>query len=260
MTPASLGLAEIEQKTGVSYPNTGPYTDCSFVAVAWNEAKRAPALLELAREWFTHLVIGVQKSTDGTLDIVQRYADRPGDRIIRHPHYGFGDASMPDLVAAAQTPWVFVVAFDEIPSAELLQTLWSATAYAELDRADAFWIPFHSIVEGIEYTEQHGHLRLFKRSLGWPKTLHSRPTGRHEVWWPHGVIRHERSLDEMMQDYLRYYDLGRGNRGWEAHNRQMMHDACASVAERRGWDFVEGHDWWPQVREIAFRGGPHRGG
>lgn len=252
MQTATESIPEIVAMTGVTHPNIGPYTDCSFVAVAWNEERRAPKLLELAREWFTRMVIGVQESTDGTLSIVRSLADRSTDQVIEHPHHGFGDASMPDLISHAKTPWVFVVAFDEMPDLELLQSLWSATAYADAIGADAIWIPFRSIVEDIEYNEQHGHLRLFRRSLGWPRTLHSRPAGRKEIWWPHGVIRHERSLDEMMQDYLRYYELGRGNRGWENHNRQMMHDACEGVAAMKGWDFVEGHEWWPKVRQIAF--------
>lgn len=250
--PVTETITEVVAMTGVTHPNTGPYRDCSFVAVAWNEERRAPLLLEMAREWFTQSVVGVQESTDGTLSIVRSLMDRSGDQIVKHPHHGFGDASMPDLVARAKTPWIFVVAFDEMPDLELLQSIWSATAYADAVGADALWIPFESIVEGVEYTEQHGHLRLFRRRLGWPKTLHSRPQGKKELWWPYGRIRHERSLDEMMVDYIRYYELGRGNAGWERHNRQMMHDACVEVAKVKGWSFVEDHDWWPAVKRIAF--------
>lgn len=243
---------EIAEWVEISYPSVGPYHHCTFVAVAWNEERRAPKLLDVARQWFSRMVIGVQESTDGTLSIVNALADRSGDQIVRHPHHGFGDASMPDLVSRVKTPWTFVVAFDEMPDEELLSSLKLATAYAEKKGVDGIWIPFHSIVEGIEYTEQHGHLRLFRTRLGWPKTLHSRPRGNKEIWWPHGVIRHERSLDEMMRDYLRYYELGRENPGWTRHNRQMMQDACTGVAALKGWGFVEGHDWWPAVQRIAF--------
>lgn len=255
MKPVTETIPEIVGLTGVTHPNVGPYTDCSFVAVAWNEADRAPRLLELARHWFTHLVIGVQESSDDTLAIARDYASRPGDQVIEHPHFGFGDASMPDLVGLAKTPWVFVVAFDELPNDELLESLWSATAYAERVGGDGIWIPFESIVEDVGYEEQHGHLRLFRRSLGWPKTLHSRPQGRHELWWPYGKIRHERSLDEMVRDYLRYYELGRGNTGWERHNLLMLHDACAGVAAVKGWDFVQAFEWWPEVKRLAFSKG-----
>lgn len=245
-------LVDIGEHTGIAYPNNRPHHDITFVAVAWNEEVRAPDLLALAREWFSHMVIGVQESTDGTLHIARQFANRPTDRVIEHPHYGFGDKSMPELVKAAETPWVFVVAFDELPDAELLKCLRSATALADSIRVDAWWVSFASFVDGIEYTEQHGHVRLFKRSLGWPETLHSRPTGTNEAWWPYGKIIHERSLDEMIRDYLRYYRLGRGNRGWDAHNLLMIHDACASVAKEKGWPYVQLHDWWPEVARIAF--------
>jgi hypothetical protein len=225
----------------------------TFVAVAWNEAERAPALLTTAVGWFTHLTIGVQASTDGTYEVVKQYVNRERDRIIQHPHYGYGERSMRDLIASSETDWVFVVAFDEMPDVDLLQSLESAVAYCEATGSDAAWIPFQSMVEGINYTEQHGHLRLFRRELGWPSSLHSRPRGRDEVWWPYGHIRHVRSLDEMMQDYLRYYRIGHGNAGWDRHNVQMMRDACTAVAERDGWDQITAYEWWPEVRALAFK-------
>lgn len=242
-------------KAGVPHPNVGPYTDCSAIMVAWNEEARMPALLELLKGWFTNLVVGVQESTDTTLEIAEALADRPGDQVLREPHLGFGDASMARIVAAARTPWVFDVALDEWPSQELLESLWSATAYADQVGAEGVWIPFKSLVDGVGAdNEQSGHLRLFRRSLGWPETLHSRPTAKIEMWWPIGRIDHVRSLDEMMQDYLRYFEAGRGNRGWEAHNLLMMHDACAGVAAVKSWVYVRQYEWWPKVRDLAFEG------
>lgn len=248
----TASLAEIAQHAGIKHPNKRPFHDISFVGVAWNEVERTPELLALAREWFSHLVIGVQESTDGTLSAVRQFANRPSDQIIEHPHYGYGDRSMPELVRAVETPWVFVVAFDELPDLELLQGLESAVTWGDKMGYDAFWVPFHSIVEGVEYNEQHGHIRLFKQKLEWPTTLHSRVTGHKEIWWPHGHIVHDRSLDEMIRDYLRYYELGRGNRGWEAHNILMMHDACVGVAGKHGWTYVMHYDWWKRVSKLAF--------
>lgn len=230
-----------------------PYHDISFVAVAWNEERRAPALMKLARRWFRHLVVAVQESTDSTAKIVESFANRETDTVLHHPHLGTGDASMPGLVRAVQTPWAFVVAFDEWPSVTLLRTLGEAVFAAEQDRTDAYWIPFRSITEGVSSTDtQSGHLRLFRRELSWPSDMHSRPMGRRERWWRRGYITHERSLDEMMRDYLRYHELGRGNPGWEAHNRLMMHDACLVIGQQLGWDHVTRHEWWPEVRALAF--------
>jgi hypothetical protein len=205
----------------------------------------------MAKANFTYTVVGVQASTDSTLTIVRQVLDRSTDQIVKHPHYGFGDASMHDLISKVKTRWVFVVAFDEFPNDELLSSLAEATQFADRKNHDALWIPFRSIVEDNEYSEQHGHLRLFRSSLGWPKKLHSRPIGNSEAAWTTGAIVHERSLDEMMRDYLRYYELGKGDKGWEAHNKLMMHDACKVIAQSKGADFVKSFEWWPEVQRIT---------
>ena len=62
----------------------------------------------------------------------------------------------------------------------------------------------------------------------------------------------DRTLDEMMRDYLRYWHAGRGNSGWEDHNRLMMYWACLGTAEKKGWDYVRSFEWWPQVEAISF--------
>jgi glycosyltransferase involved in cell wall biosynthesis len=244
-------IPEIVGYTGVTYPNPHPYTDCSLVMVLWNEEARIGSILDRCRPYFERFVIGVQESTDQTLDIVQKYATEK-DQVIPDRHWGFGDASMPMLISAAKTDWVFVVAGDEMPSDDLLDSLWSATAYAHKVGADSVWVPFVSLIEDIEYDEQHGHLRLFQRKLGWPHTLHSRPMSSNGIWWPIGHIRHERSLDEMVQDYLRYFERGQGNPGWDRHNLTMIHDACVAVANRHGWDYVTRYPWWPEAKRLAF--------
>jgi hypothetical protein len=244
-------IPEIVAKTGVTHPNIPPYDHISLLIVAWNEEERIGGLIEYLKPWFNHSVVCVQESDDATLEIAQVLLDRPGDLVFKDKHWGHGDASLPRMVAATSTEWCFSVACDERPDMELLQSLHSATAYAR-DKYDGIWVPFHSSVEGIEYREQHGHLRLFRQRVGWPKTLHSRPEPRRALWWPYGFIDHVRSLDEMMQDYLRYYEIGRGNPGWDRHNLLMMHDACVITAENKGWPYVQKYEWWPGVAELAF--------
>lgn len=253
MTPVTETIEEVVELTGVTHPNPGPFTDCTALMIAWNEAHRIEAPLQTLKAWFTHLVVGVQASTDPTLRVVRELVNRPTDQVIEEPHHGYGDASMQRLMDAATTRWVFVLAADEMPSLDLLQSLWSATAYAEAKGFDGIWIPFVSITEGVGSLDtQAGHLRLFHRSLDWPITMHSRPKPNREMTWPFGHIRHERSLDEMMRDYLRIYQIGRTNVGWRAHNLLMMHDACEVIAQHYGWEFVTSHDWWPQVEALAF--------
>lgn len=251
-------IQQIVAKTEITYPNPLPHPDCSLVMVVWNEETRLGSLLTHLRPYFSHFVIGVQDSTDSTLEIAESFCQE-GDKVIKDRHWGYGEASMPMLVREATTPWVFVVAADEWPDEDLLSSLTSAMVYAPTVQADAVWVEFKSFVEGIEYTEQHGHLRLFKQRLGWPDTLHSRPMSNRGIWWPIGSITHSRSLDEMMLDYLRYYAVGRLNAGWTHHNTAMMRDACAGVAKERGWDYVQSFEWWPQVAAIAFSKGVPNG-
>lgn len=230
-------------------PGQRPYTHIGLGMVVWNEEERLPALLEHLRPWFERIVVGVQHSTDGTVDIARRWADI----VVYDAHRGFGDATFgPRVLPHINTRWTFKVDADEWPNADLLASLSvCAATMRELGRQGA-WVPFRSSIEGNEYTEQHSHLRLFQTLLGWPNTLHSRPMTGNTIFWREGFVRHDRSLDEMIQDYLRYWAVGRGHQQWDDHNRLMLHDACTSVASTKGWDFVQSFTWWPQVEAIAF--------
>ncbi len=247
--PAADPIEIITAKSGIPYPNTRPYEHIAVCLVAWNEERRLEPLLELLRPHFATIGVGVQKSTDRTLEIASKVADV----LVTDEHRGYGDATFgPRLLPAIKTRWTFKLDCDEWPSEELLASLSSATWYAESKGFNGVWIPFRSSVEGIEYDEQHSHLRLFETRLGWPGLLHSRPGTDATAWWPLGHIRHDRSLDEMMQDYLRYYKVGLGNSGWDAHNRLMMKSACWGTAKVKGWEFVQSFGWWPEVEAAAF--------
>jgi hypothetical protein len=218
--------------------------------VAWNEGHRLKKLLKHLRPHFETIIVGVQASQDATAAIAEIYADT----VVLDAHRGFGDATYGPLVLPkVKTVWAFKVDADEWPSPDLLASLGEAIAHAEDNRFNGMWLPFRSSVDGLEYEEQHGHLRLFKTAIGWPETLHSRPMTDNTGYWPTGHIRHDRTLDEMMQDYLRYWEKGLGNGGWEDHNRAMMYHACLGTAQAKGWEYVQSFAWWPQVEAIAFR-------
>lgn len=218
--------------------------------VAWNEAPRLKPLLKHLRPFFDTIVVGVQQSEDATQAIAELYADK----VVTDRHHGYGDATYGPLVLPlVETEWSFKVDCDEKPTVELLESLGDALAYADDRGLDALWIPFRSAVDGGEYNEQHAHMRLFRTRLGWPASLHSRPPTDNAELWDHGYIRHDRSLDEMMQDYLRYWSVGRGNPGWDEHNRLMMYWACTGTANIKGWEYVRSFPWFPQVEAIAFR-------
>jgi hypothetical protein len=231
-------------------------TNVTAGGVYWNEAHRLPELLGILKVHFSHVVVVIQESTDDSLAIARRMLDRRGDRVRTDEHRGAGDPSFPILCQTVETPWTFVVSGDEMPSADLLVTIPRAITAATMDRRDGVWVQFHSTIEGIDFTnEQDRHLRLFRNAVGWPAAiLHSRPMTENTMLWPIGYISHDRSLDEMVEDYLRYLAMGRDSAPWTAHNVQMLRGACESVAEHIGWTDITTRSWWPEVRAAAFGG------
>lgn len=247
-TPAPP-LSEAVAQSGIKYPNGHPFTHITFAMVVWNDAVRAAKLLAHVRPWFETLVVGVQESPDDTLEAVRAIADV----VVEDAHQGYGDATFgPKLLPRVRTPWTLKIDADEWPSRDLLSSLSNATWMADHGyHTSGVWVPFKSSVDGIEYEEQHAHLRLFHTSAGWPALLHSTPPINDGILWSRGHIRHDRSLDEMIRDYLGYLRIGRGNAGWDAHNELMIRSACTGTAAKKGWDYVRSFEWWPQVAAIV---------
>jgi hypothetical protein len=247
--PLAPPLDEIVAASGIPASNGNPYTHISATLVAWNEQVRIGRLLPYLRPYFEEIVVGVQESDDDTLRIAREFADT----VVVDKHHGFGDATYgPRVLPFVSKPWSFKVDCDEWPNEELLGSLSNATWYAREHDLDGIWIPFRSAVDGIEYEEQHGHLRLFQTHVGWPATLHSRPMIENTAYWRAGFIRHDRSLDELVRDYLRYLRIGQGNAGWDFHNRLMIRSACMGTAQQKGWAYVQSFDWWPEVAAKAY--------
>jgi hypothetical protein len=247
--PIADDLALVTERSGIPIPNPLPYSHITVALVAWNEEARLEPLLSHLRPYFECIAIGVQASSDRTGEIAAEWADV----LVYDDHRGYGDATFgPRLLPQVRAKWTFKVDCDEWPSDDLLSSLSSATWYAEANGLDGVWVPFHSSVDGIEYEEQHSHLRLFETGLGWPGLLHSRPGTNNTCLWNVGHIRHDRSLDEMMQDYLRYWKAGHAQASWDEHNRLMMYWACIGTARVKGWDEIRAYPWWPEVEAIAF--------
>ena len=224
----------------------------TFMAAFWNEEPRVYNLLEYMTQ-FKNWAIVVQESSDNTLEIVTEF-ETPTRKVFTDIHRGVGEASFPELITHVPTDWTFVVSGDEWPEQGLLDALPEAVAKAESQGNDGVWLRMRSWIEEFEFTgEDDAHLRLFKTSLGWPSTMHSRPMTDNTYFLDiPSAILHKRTLDEMMIDYLRYYNMGKHNPQWKAHNTVMMHDACEAIAERKGWDFVQTKPWWDEVAKIAF--------
>ena len=224
-------------------------SDITASMVLWNEAHRIEPLIARLRPYFEVIAVGVQASTDGTAQLAHDLADI----VVTDEWRGYGDATFGPLVLPkVQTPWTFKIDGDELPTEELLQSLPDAVKTASAEGRDGAWIKFRSWIEDAEWEVPHSHLRLFQTRLGWPGTLHSRPNTENTLNWPIGWIEHRKSLDEHVRGYLEYLRVGRGNRGWDEHNRLMIEGACAGTAERKGWAFVQSFDWWPEVLTTVF--------
>lgn len=249
-------VAEMRARVAAMHPRA-PWRDITFGGVYWNCEARLERLLRSMRPWFERIVVCVQESPDGTAAVAERYADL----VIRDRHWGHCEPSMATLLAKVETPWVFIVSDDEMPSEGLLHSFQDLADTLIARRANGAWFHFRSTIDGFDFTsEQHEHLRLFEPSLGWPKTLHSRPMIGTTIPWrpsPEAYISHDRSLDEMVRDYLRYEAIAErdgAGASLRAHNQMMIRDACLAIAERRSPAYVAGHPWWPEAVRVAFGG------
>jgi glycosyltransferase involved in cell wall biosynthesis len=90
----------------------------SFVMITKNAQSTLSQTLEALKTW-PHVVIYDNGSTDRTLDIIKNY---PHVRCIQGEFEGFGPTRN-KASNYANTPWVFHIDADEIPTSELLNTL-----------------------------------------------------------------------------------------------------------------------------------------
>lgn len=254
MSFVATPYATIVAESGIPYPCPMPYEHISSITVAWMEEDRIEALLRRMEGVFASRVLVVQKGTDRTLEIARDLLG-PDDVLIEDEHHGYGDPSLPLAVAQVRTPWVFKIDCDEWPDDDLLRSLGHAAwlANSREDTNEGVWFPMYESFEGFRREGNATHLRLFRKYVGWPPMLHSRPMTERSLLWPYGYILHDRSLTEIMVDYLRYLDIGRDSPKWTEANLLIMRDACETVARDRGWAYVQSFDWWPTVEATIYK-------
>jgi glycosyltransferase involved in cell wall biosynthesis len=85
----------------------------SVLIVAHNEQERLGLCISEAREYADEIVVVVQQSTDLTLDIAMRDADK----VLEHPAMGSCEFSRGDGLAACSGEWVLQLDADERLSA-----------------------------------------------------------------------------------------------------------------------------------------------
>ena len=241
-----------------------PWSGVTFVGAYWNCPERLEALLTFVRPWFKNIVAVVQVPTeDPSESELETYevAKRLANVAIKDVFHGRGDPSITLAVASVTTPWAFVISDDEKPTEELLDSFQDLADRLKAEQKEGAWFHFVSSIDGHNFTrEQDEHLRFFLARIPWPSSPHARPmTNRTLRWRPEGgVVHHDRTLDEMMQDYLRKFDICAARPEWaqqQAHNVRMMQGACGAVANIDGWDYVQSFPWWPRMLEVAYGGG-----
>jgi hypothetical protein len=232
-----------------------PYENIAGVSVIYNEERRVAPLTATLGTWFDEVVVVVQKSTDKTLDIARKILNAPTHKVIEDAHRGAGDFSMPTALAAVTKPWVFVLSGDEMPDIELLRSLPDLTTALERDGLQGAFIEFEEKVDGVPYIEHGRHVRVFRPEGGWEARLHSAASHDRVGIWPIGVIHHERSLSELIIDYLGYLAIAErdGDAGLVDVNRATIMRACETVAESKGWAYVRGLKEWPMVEQHVLR-------
>jgi len=232
-----------------------PWKDVTFAGGVWSCEERLEKLLTYVRPWFRNIVVAVQESDDRTLEVARDIADL----VLEDKWHGRGDPSINLAVTNISTRYAFVVADDEWPSEDLLNSFQDLVTEMRRTGREGAWIKFESWIDGYDFTKGDQHLRFWDKSAaGWPSEPHARPMIDNTLLWGTGFIKHDRTLDEMMLDYVRRYEMGLENPGWsptvQPHNQRMMHSATRAIAEKRGWDYVKAFEWWPKVREYAWDG------
>ena len=228
----------------------------SSVSVLWNEAARVEGLLRRLATYFPEVVVVVQDSTDDTLLRAERTLGAAMETyaLIQDKWRGAGDFSMPLALANVSNEWAFVVSGDEIPSDDLLASIPDAVAQMERDHNDGAFIECHETIEGEPYVEHGRHVKLFRASTGWEARLHSAATHENVIRWPIGHIQHDRSLNEVFEDYLRYIRIAEEAEDGNLVNLNMntIYRAANLVAEARGWKYVHAQPAWAQVERRVF--------
>ncbi len=227
-----------------------PLPETTLVMAVCDEEHHLTTLLPYLRPYFSEIVIGVQVSTDRTGELVEKYADK----VIRDSKHGFGDATFPAIQRQVSQPWSFRIDADEKPQRQLLESLRDAPAYCQEKNLDGLWIPARLWIDRTEWGEPHSALRFWASRIEWPPYLHSRPMTEKTEIWRQGFIEHRKTLDEQVEGFLSYLQVGRGNETWDYHNLSTLKTAVANGVRQYGWSNIESRPWWGAVLELVYQG------
>jgi glycosyltransferase involved in cell wall biosynthesis len=196
----------------IDAPATGPaLLPLSVFVITKNEADRVGPVLAAVRDLTDDLLVIDSQSTDGTIEIAERY----GARVLQNPWAGYGPQKRFGE-AQCRHPWILNVDADEEASAELVAEIRALFAQGE-PPLDGYIIAKPEVFPGEgaphPWTYAPTQLRLYRRDKGSysESTVHDdvvmRPGAR--VGHLKGVLIHRsvRSLGDQIAKLNRYTDM-----------------------------------------------------
>lgn len=199
----------------------------SVVIICKNEAHIIERTIHAAQQVSNDIVVVDSGSTDGTQELVKR----SGARLIETNWQGYGPTKNVGA-AAAQNNWILSLDADEIPDAQLIETLSSLSLN---DTNTAYNLRRHAFLGNkmIRYGEWSGdaHIRVYHRSVvSWnDEPVHEtlRMPANTKVVTLKGCLHHftSRNLEEFAAKTVQYAMLNaakyraRGKRATWLHRR-----------------------------------------
>lgn len=172
----------------------------SLLLVVHNEEQRLPGFFDHIRPHVDEIVAVVQASTDRTLELCQEFAHV----VVKHPHYGYAEASRLHGYRCCSGDWVLVLSPDENLTPYGLHNL---RAWCEHPVIDAYALREVTAVAG-QVIEDVPHPRLFRNgTVAMTDQIHTEmlcATGRIVNIVEQVVIEHYKTQEEQDLDNVRY--------------------------------------------------------
>lgn len=172
----------------------------SMLTIVCNEAHRLEACIASVRSVIDEVVVVVQDSTDGTLELAKCLADR----IVMDRCHLLSEPSRELGLATCTQEWILALDGDEVLTDHGRQDLrW----ICENATCNAFLLP-HTTTIGDCVVERIPRMRLFRRSCVWgPKDIHSSymlKSGEPLLIGGLDWVDHRKTWDEQNLDNERY--------------------------------------------------------
>jgi|SRR5579875_627794 len=220
-------------------PEASPPT-ISAVIISCEEADVLEPCLHSVAPWVDEIVVVDMDSTDGTLEVAQRFTDR----IYRHHRLDYGDPARNYALSLARGEWIIMLDPDERVPSKLAAELRRIACTGEADVVSIFCqqIMLGRLTESAGLMDAH-HPRFFRQgAVSWPAGVHEVPdlAGQRVVTLPRTAdlsIVHDtwRSIPVIMDKIARYAPNDAAQlhaRGLTFSPRVMIRDVANEIIGR----------------------------